>query len=84
MLSADDYGFHNGDVWYRGQYSGTTPSGVSFTYGGGGGGMLQAWLDGTYLGQNVLNTNLASPPTTGLAALTCRRRRAPPATTCCP
>jgi hypothetical protein len=33
--------------------------------------MLQAWLDGTYLGQNVLGTNLAAaPPTTGTATLT--------------
>ena len=45
-------------------------SAISLTYGGGGGGLLQAWLDGTYLGQNVLSTNLASPPTTGTAALT--------------
>ena len=29
--------------------------------------MLQAWLDGVYLGQNVLASNLASPPTTGTA-----------------
>src|SRR5262249_6981100 len=26
VLTADDYGFHQGDVWYRGRYSGTTSS----------------------------------------------------------
>jgi hypothetical protein len=29
--------------------------------------MLQAWLDGQYLGQNVLATGVSSPPTTGIA-----------------
>jgi hypothetical protein len=32
--------------------------------------MLQAWLDGVYLGQHVLPTNLAAPPTTGTATFT--------------
>jgi beta-galactosidase GanA len=40
---------------------------VSFDFGGGGAGLIQAWLDGTYLGQYVLPTNLASPPTRGTA-----------------
>ena len=31
---------------------------------------LQAWLDGVYLGQHVLGTGLASPPTTGTATFT--------------
>jgi beta-galactosidase GanA len=69
VLTADDYGFHHGDVWYRGRYSGAgTATTVSFHYGGGGAGLLQAWLDGHYLGQNVLATNLSSPPTTGTAS----------------
>ncbi len=68
VLTADDYGFHQGDVWYRASYSGgATATTLSMNYGGGGGGMLQAWLDGVYLGQNVLATNAASPPTTGTA-----------------
>ena len=66
VLTADDYGFHNGDVWYRGTYSGAaTASTITLRYGGGGAGMLQAWLDGVYLGQNVLASDSASPPTTG-------------------
>ena len=32
--------------------------------------MVQAWLDGTYLGQHVLPTALASPPTRGTATFT--------------
>ncbi|GIH15356.1 beta-galactosidase [Rugosimonospora africana] len=69
VLTADDYGFHHGDVWYRGSYTvtGTGPATVSLRYGGGGAGLLQAWLDGTYLGQNELPNAVASPPTTGTA-----------------
>jgi beta-galactosidase GanA len=67
VLTADDYGFHHGDVWYRGHFTGSTPASVSFDFGGGGAGLIQAWLDGTYLGQYVLPTNLASPPTRGTA-----------------
>lgn len=68
VLTADDYGFHTGDVWYRGHTRGAVPARLGFTYGGGGAGMLQAWLDGRYLGQHVLPSALASPPTTGTAA----------------
>ncbi len=65
-LTADDYGFHQGDVWYRGQYSGaSSATTLTMTYGGGGAGLLQAWLDGVYLGQNILASGLASPPTKG-------------------
>ncbi|MEU4239797.1 beta-galactosidase [Actinoplanes sp. NPDC026619] len=67
VLTADDYGFHHGDVWYRGHVTGSLPSSLSLDYGGGGAGLLQAWLDGVYLGQNVLPTGLASPPTRGTA-----------------
>ncbi|MFI1995513.1 beta-galactosidase [Actinoplanes sp. NPDC020271] len=69
VLTADDYGFHHGDVWYRGHYDGSQES-VTFDYGGGGAGMLQAWLDGTYLGQNVLATGVSAPPTRGTATFT--------------
>ena len=70
VLTADDYGFHHGDVWYRGRFSGTAPATVNLNYGGGGAGLLQAWLDGTYLGQHVLPTGVAAPPTTGTATFT--------------
>jgi beta-galactosidase GanA len=67
VLTADDYGFATGDVWYRGRYDGTLPDRVDLSYGAGGAGMLQAWLDGRYLGQHVLPSALAAPPTTGTA-----------------
>ena len=71
MLTADDYGFHQGDVWYRGRYTGDADTTtVALRYGGGGAGLLQAWLDGTYLGQDVLASGVASPTTTGTATFT--------------
>jgi hypothetical protein len=65
VLTADDYGYHQGDVWYRAHYTGASPATVTLRYGGGGAGMLQAWLDGVYLGQDVLATGQSSPATTG-------------------
>jgi NPCBM/NEW2 domain-containing protein/beta-galactosidase-like protein/alpha-galactosidase-like protein len=71
VLTADDYGFHQGDVWYRASYSGAAAATtLSLRYGGGGAGMLQAWLDGVYLGQNVLASGQSSPPTTATATFT--------------
>jgi beta-galactosidase GanA len=66
VLTADDYGFHHGDVWYRTSFDGPVPE-IALRYGGGGAGLLQAWLDGTYLGENQLPTGVSSPPTTGTA-----------------
>ncbi|MFJ9832368.1 beta-galactosidase [Streptomyces sp. NPDC101169] len=51
VLFADDYGFHYGDVWYRGAL--TDASGleeVSLAYTTGTQGLLMAWLDGEPLG----------------------------------
>jgi beta-galactosidase GanA len=69
VLTADDYGFHHGDVWYRGRYSGAAST-VAVRYGGGGAGLIQAWLDGVFLGQNVLPTGTSTPATTGTATFT--------------
>jgi beta-galactosidase GanA len=66
VLTADDYGFHHGDVWYRGRFSGAVAS-LALRYGGGGAGLAQAWLDGSYLGEHQLPTGTSSPPTTGTA-----------------
>jgi beta-galactosidase GanA len=75
VLSMDDYGFHHGDVWYRGRYIGD-PSADTLTihYGGGGAGLLQVWIDGEFIGQNEHATGLPRPPTTGVATFTVPER----------
>ncbi|MFJ1971092.1 beta-galactosidase [Streptomyces sp. NPDC087903] len=52
VLFADDYGFHYGDVWYRGRFSAdvTDVESVSLAYSTGTQGLLMAWLDGEPLG----------------------------------
>ncbi|WP_217140467.1 beta-galactosidase [Streptomyces sp. AC627_RSS907] len=51
VLFADDYGFHYGDVWYRGRLTGASGlESVSLTYRTGARGLLMAWLDGEPLG----------------------------------
>ena len=50
-LAVDPYGFHHGNVWYRGHFTGTgaeTP--VSLTALTGVSGAYAAWLNGVYLG----------------------------------
>jgi beta-galactosidase GanA len=70
VLFVDDYGFHYGDVWYRGSWSGTAGTQVSLSYQGGTVGCLQAWLDGTYLGFSQLPTPTSSQSTTALWSAT--------------
>ncbi|WP_432186569.1 beta-galactosidase [Streptomyces sp. Tue6028] len=51
VLFADDYGFHYGDVWYRGHFaSAGDAESVSLSYVAGAQGLLMAWLDGEPLG----------------------------------
>ncbi|MEV6111540.1 beta-galactosidase [Streptomyces sp. NPDC052109] len=51
VLFADDYGFHYGDVWYRGAFIDATGlEEVSLSYSTGTQGLLMAWLDGEPLG----------------------------------
>ncbi|MDF3297376.1 glycoside hydrolase family 35 protein [Streptomyces tropicalis] len=51
VLFADDYGFHYGDVWYRGTFTGATGvEAVRLAYSTGTQGMLMAWLDGRPIG----------------------------------
>ncbi|WP_316782729.1 glycoside hydrolase family 35 protein [Streptomyces sasae] len=55
VLFADDYGFHYGDVWYRGRIEDDSLvdlESVSLAYGTGTQGMLMAWLDGKPLGSH--------------------------------
>ncbi|MEV4347020.1 beta-galactosidase [Actinoplanes sp. NPDC049596] len=66
VLTADDYGFHQGDIWYQGRFTGDVES-LSFRYGGGGAGLLQVWVDGAYAGQDVVPNGVPSPPRTAEA-----------------
>ncbi|MGW0991946.1 glycoside hydrolase family 35 protein [Streptomyces sp. NPDC002523] len=51
VLFADDYGFHYGDVWYRGTFSDSSGvEEVALAYSTGTQGLLMAWLDGEPLG----------------------------------
>lgn len=53
VLFADDYGYHYGDVWYRGSFSDATGAeSVSLAYSTGTQGLLMAWLDGVPLGSH--------------------------------
>lgn len=68
VLTMDDYGFHHGDVWYRGRYSGDASADtLTLHYGGGGVGLLQVWIDGEFLGQDEHASGLSRPATTGVA-----------------
>jgi Beta-galactosidase jelly roll domain len=49
VLYADDYGFHYGDVWYRGRFSGKA-AGITLGAGTGRAGIWSAWINGVHLG----------------------------------
>jgi beta-galactosidase GanA len=67
VLAMSDYGFHHGDVWYRGRFTttaGTQPLQLELFFGGGGAGMIQVWVDGLFLGQQEHDTGRPFPETT--------------------
>ncbi|MFT7723227.1 MAG: beta-galactosidase [Roseateles sp.] len=66
VLAMSDYGFHHGDVWYRGRFKTTDsqPLQLELFFGGGGAGMIQAWVDGRFIGQQDLDTGRPFPETT--------------------
>ncbi|WUR15026.1 beta-galactosidase [[Empedobacter] haloabium] len=68
-LAMSDYGFHHGDVWYRGRVTVTDPhtNQLELFYGAGGAGMLQVWVDGRFVGQHELDTGRQFPETTDSA-----------------
>ncbi|HTV26014.1 MAG TPA: beta galactosidase jelly roll domain-containing protein, partial [Polyangiaceae bacterium] len=55
VLYADDYGFHYGDVWYRGRFRGEA-AGITLAAGTGRAGIWSAWLDGVPLGSIATGT----------------------------
>jgi len=66
-LTVDGYGFHHGNVWYRGHFTGTdSEMQVSLTAITGVSGVYAAWLNGTYLGSgtgggSAMTTTFAIP-----------------------
>ncbi|PZU07565.1 beta-galactosidase [Sphingomonas sp.] len=69
-MTMDPYGFHDGDVWYRGRFrGGADAKQIALYYGAGGAGLVQVWLDGKFVGQDELPSGLPRPITTGLARL---------------
>jgi len=65
-LAMSDYGFHHGDVWYRGRFTSAGPKAnqLELFYGAGGAGMIQVWIDGRFVGQHELDTGRSFPETT--------------------
>jgi beta-galactosidase GanA len=53
VLYADEYGFHHGDVWYRGRFTAAgTETGVTIGAITGRAGVYSAWLNGVFLGSS--------------------------------
>ncbi|MGH3545186.1 MAG: glycoside hydrolase family 35 protein, partial [Mycobacteriales bacterium] len=51
VLYADEYGFHHGDIWYRGRFAAKgAERAVSLDATTGKAGVYLAWLNGVYLG----------------------------------
>ncbi|MCU1657010.1 MAG: beta-galactosidase, partial [Pseudonocardiales bacterium] len=63
VLFADDYGFHHGDVWYRGRFR-ASGSATGITLGAitGRAGVYSAWLNGTFLGSSGSSTHTFTFP----------------------
>lgn len=79
VLAMSDYGFHRGDVWYRGRFrtgagtpAGSAPLDLQLFYGAGGAGLIQVWVDGRFVGQHELDTGRAFPETTDTWRVTLR------------
>ncbi len=54
VLYADDYGFHQGFVWYRGHFTASgQETGIDLTVGGGAHGAFSVWLNGAFLGSDT-------------------------------
>ncbi|MFZ1993488.1 MAG: beta-galactosidase [Solirubrobacteraceae bacterium] len=55
VLYADDYGFHTGNVWYRGHFQATgNETGVHLVSDSGGGAQaFSAWINGHFLGSST-------------------------------
>ena len=60
VLYADDYGFHQGFIWYRGHFTATgSETGITLTAGEGSHGAFSVWLNGVLLGSNQSGSEAA-------------------------
>jgi beta-galactosidase GanA len=60
VLFADDYGFHQGFIWYRGHFTATgSETGITLTAGEGSHGAFSVWLNGVFLGSNTAGSEAA-------------------------
>jgi beta-galactosidase GanA len=58
VLYEDDYGFHHGNVWYRGHFLATgNESGISIDGEGSSNGLYSVWLNGALLGTESGGSN---------------------------
>jgi beta-galactosidase GanA len=64
VLYNDEYGFHYGDLWYRGHFTGGA-TGISITAGTGRAGIWSTWLNGAPLGTVATGTNSGDQNSTG-------------------
>ncbi|GAA1883676.1 beta-galactosidase [Lapillicoccus jejuensis] len=64
VLYADDYGFHTGNVWYRGRFTGSAgATGITLTSPSGGAAQsFSVWLNGTFLGSSRTGAGTFSFP----------------------
>ncbi len=65
ILYADDYGFHTGNVWYRGHFTATGhETGVHLVSDSGGGAQaFSAWINGQFLGSSTTGSaDFTFPP----------------------
>ena len=65
-LAMSDYGFHHGDVWYRGDFEINEQSEkeIDIFYGAGAAGLIQVWIDGVFVGQHETDAGRAFSETT--------------------
>ncbi|MBT0669566.1 beta-galactosidase [Novosphingobium profundi] len=66
-MTMDAYGFHEGDVWYRGRFTGSADAReLTLAFGAGGSGLVQVWVDGAFVGEAETPGGLPRPITMGM------------------
>lgn len=60
VLYADEYGFHTGNLLWRGRFSGTTATGVFLEVVGGTSSGYSAFLNGAYIGSWLGSTSVTN------------------------